>query len=60
VNRLPDNFIFTHKSFLVNMDKIRRIERESILLEKDVRIPISKSRQIEVRKNYFCYIGSNI
>jgi DNA-binding LytR/AlgR family response regulator len=58
--RLPQQFVLTHKSFLVNMDKIRRIERGQVLLEKDIDIPISKSRYNDVRDNYFRYIASNI
>ena len=58
--RLPGQFILTHKSYLANMDKIRRIERESVILEKQMEIPVSKSRQTEVRESYFRYIGSTI
>jgi DNA-binding LytR/AlgR family response regulator len=58
--RLPEQFALTHKSFLVNMDKIRRIERGLVLLEKDNDIPISKSRYNELRDKYFRYIASNI
>lgn len=58
--RLPGHFIITHKSFLVNMDKIRRIERERVVLEKGMETPISKSRYNEVRESYFRYIGSNM
>jgi DNA-binding LytR/AlgR family response regulator len=58
--RLPQQFVLTHKSFLVNMDKIHRIERGQVQLEKDIDIPISKSRYNDVRDNYFRYIASNI
>jgi len=58
--RLPRQFIHAHKSFLVNMDKIRRVERERIFLEKGIEIPVSKSRYNEVRESYFRYIGSII
>lgn len=58
--RLPGHFILTHKSFLVNMDKVRRIDRESVMLIKNIEIPLSKSRQGEVRESYFRYVGSNI
>ena len=57
LRRLPIQFVFTHKSFLVNMDKIRCIERGRVTLENDIKIPISKSRQKEVKENYFRYAG---
>lgn len=60
VKRLPRQFISTHKSFLVNMDKIQRIERECVRLESEAQIPISKARHNEVRECYFSYIGLNI
>lgn len=59
-NRLPGQFILTHKSFLVNMDKIQRIERERVILEKGMEVPISKHRYNEVHDGYFRYIRSNI
>jgi len=58
--RLPRQFITTHKSFLVNMDKIQRIERERVMLEKGMQIPISKARYNEVHDCYFRYIASSI
>ena len=58
--RLPGNFILTHKSFLVNMDKIQYIERERVVLEQKIEIPISKARYSELRDQYFRYIGSSI
>lgn len=57
---LPENFIFTHKSFLVNMDKIQRIEREYLILANNEEVPISKSRFLEMREKYFRYIGFKI
>ena len=58
--RLPGQFILPHKSFLVNMDNIRRIERGRIILEKGMEVPISKARYNEVRDYYFRYIGASI
>ena len=59
-SRLPGQFILTHKSFLVNMDRIRRIEREQIILDTDMEIPISKARYGDVRGCYFRYVGLNM
>ena len=58
--RLPGQFFMTHKSFLVNMDRIWRIEKERVILEKDMEIPISKSRYSELNESYFRYIRSNM
>ena len=58
--RLPGQFLFTHKSFLVNMDKIRYFERERAILEDGREVPVSKSRQAEALESYFRYIRSMI
>jgi len=58
--RLPGCFILTHKSFLVNMEKIQFIERERVILAKNMEVPISKSRYNDVYDSYFRYIRSNI
>lgn len=48
--KLGKNFIRTHQSFVVNIDKIKSIQTGSITLNKDVVIPISSSRGKEVVK----------
>gem|GEM_PF-168000 len=57
--RLPGSFIRTHKSFLVNMDKIQYIERERVILEKNMEVPISKTRYNGLREQYFRYVGTS-
>ena len=58
--RLPGQFIQTHKSFLVNMDKIQLIERERVILEEKMEVPISKARYNKLYESYFCYIRSKL
>jgi len=58
--RLPVFFVTTHKSFLVNMEKIKRIERERALLENGMEVPISKSRLNDFREQYFRFAGSKV
>lgn len=55
--RLPESFIQCHKSYIVNMDEIRRIERNRILLADDTEIPISKSRYSDARRRYSHYMA---
>jgi two-component system, LytTR family, response regulator len=42
IEKLPDNFIQTHKSFIVNTDKIKRYDRNVIFMG-DHEIPVSDS-----------------
>ena len=60
VKQLSGGFFRTHKSFVVNMDKIKRIERNYVLLQEDKRIPISKHRLPDFRKQYGRYIGLKV
>ena len=40
---LPAGFLQVHRSYIVNMDKIREVERARIVMDEDVRIPIGDS-----------------
>lgn len=47
ITRLPENFIKTHKGFIVNIDKIKTYNSSYISIE-DYKIPISKTYKEEV------------
>lgn len=54
--RLPSCFLACHKSYIVNMNKIKRIEKNVIILENLAEIPISKSQYTNVKQTYFRYM----
>ncbi len=54
--RLPSCFLACHKSYIVNMNKIKRIEKNVIILENLTEIPISKSQYANVKQTYFHYM----
>lgn len=58
--RLPGDFIQCHKSFLVNMSCIRRIDKNQILLNTGAEIPISRAKYAETRTKYFRYMGETL
>lgn len=58
--QFPDSFIQCHKSFVINMSRIRRIEGNEIIFQDGSRVPVSKVYQEKVRKSYFSYIGKTI
>lgn len=60
MERLPKHFVQCHKSFLVNMSCIKRLEAKKVLLQDGGQIPISKSRMIETREAFFRYIGQQL
>ena len=59
-NRLPDSFIHCHKSFLVNMDKIKFIENTSVYINEELSIPVSRAHMDDVKRRYFDYIGEQL
>ena len=54
--QMGEQFVRCHQSFLVNMKYIRRIEKESLILENGKRIPISKKRDLETKERYFLHL----
>ena len=55
--RLPEGFLRCHKSFLVNMRRIRRFQAQDVLLDTGAAIPLSRSRSAEAKAEYFRYMG---
>lgn len=60
MERLSRSFFQCHKSYLVNMDFIRRIEKNSVLLKNDEEIPISKAKYADTRTAFFRYMGETL
>jgi DNA-binding LytR/AlgR family response regulator len=58
--RLPNQFIYTHKSYLANMDFFQRIERDRVLLLNGTEIPVSKGKYTALKKTYFSYVGNSM
>lgn len=52
---LPGNFVQSHKSYVVNMDCIQKIDKNRIILINGKVLPISKSRYGETRDKYVLY-----
>lgn len=58
--RLPRSFHQCHKSYLVNIDYIRLIQQQSILLKTGEKLPVSKARYAETRAAFFRYVGETL
>ena len=54
---LPEYFMQCHKSYIVNMNYIEKIEKNRIYLTTGADMPISKAKYGESRKTYFAYMG---
>lgn len=54
--KLPESFLQCHKSYIINMDKIRRIDKKEIYLLDGSHIGISKSHVGMVKEHYLQYM----
>ena len=61
IKEMPPNYCICHRSYMVNFDFVRRIERGEVLLEgiNDV-IPVSKIRKKAFEQAYFDYVGDTL
>lgn len=48
--QLGERFLRCHKSFLVNLDRVERFSKETVVLENGISIPISRSYAKDVRQ----------
>lgn len=53
-----NSFIQVHKSFLVNLRYIDRLAPDNIIMESGARIPVSKARAGEVKKEYLKFVSA--
>ncbi len=50
------NFMKVHKSFLINLRYVKKLNQRDILMESGCYVPISKMRAAEVKKQYLSYV----
>lgn len=58
--RLPSNFRPCHKSYLINMDKIKRIDKQEVVLTNGTVIQISKSYGAKIKEDYIRYMQKKL
>jgi len=54
---LPGSFFKCHKSYIVNMNQIRRFQSGDILLKNGELVPVSRLKYRETKKAYFNFMG---
>jgi len=50
-------FLQVHKSFLVNLDYVRRVDGDEVVMEKGKKIPISRAKAANVKKEYLLFVS---
>lgn len=59
-NNLDSRFIRCHKSYIVNADYIKAIEKDCFILKNGIKIPISKAMHSDARVSYFKAKGRDL
>ena len=57
LQRTPNRFVQCHKSYAVNMQWIRRMTPDSLILRNGAQIPVSRSRSTRTREQVFAFMG---
>lgn len=54
------NFVYVHKSFLINMNYVRTVLQNTVVMDSGINIPISKKKYSDVKREYLLFISNNI
>ena len=58
-NLLPSqNFVRCHRSYIVNIKYVKSINKNSLILENDIKIPISKTRMDDTYNTFIDYFAN--
>ena len=52
-----ENFLLVHKSYLVNLNYIKKLERSEVIMESGKRIPVSKAKTVDVKREYLLFVA---
>ncbi len=52
------NFLQVHKSFLINMEHVKKLEQGEIVMDSGKHIPVSKMRAADVKKAYLLFLSA--
>lgn len=52
-----DHFLCVHKSFLVNLSYIRKLDQNNIIMASGISIPVSRKSAYQVKKDYLLFIS---
>lgn len=54
---IRENFLQVHKSFLVNLDYVKQLTSDSIIMESSKQIPVSKAKAARVKREYLLFVS---
>lgn len=51
------SFLQVHKSFLVNLDYVKQLTPDSVIMDSGIRLPVSKAKSANVKREYLLFIS---
>ena len=57
IKQMDGRFLQCHKSYVVNLDRVRSFHGDSFTMENGAKIPISQSKRKSVRERFLAYLG---
>lgn len=54
------NFLQIHKSFLVNLDYVKQLTPDSVILVSGKRLPVSRAKSAGVKQEYLLFVSGSI
>lgn len=52
-----NNFQQIHKSFLVNLDYVKQLTPDSVIMKSGIELPVSKGKAAKVKREYLLYVS---
>ncbi len=56
MKQLTSVFVFCHRSYIINMKNITKLQKGKVVLNNDIEIPISRAREEELKKVYNMFL----
>lgn len=53
-----DNFLCVHKSFLINLNYVRKLNQRNVIMTSGAGIPVSRKNSFQVKKDYLLFISN--
>lgn len=55
--QLTDSFVFSHRSYIINMNRITSLNRNIVVLDNTLEIPVSRSKWTELKNAYSLFLS---
>ena len=56
MEQLTDVFICCHRSYIVNMRNITKLQKNKLILNHEIEVPVSRSKEEELKQAYSIFL----